>query len=214
MATTGASPGETPKVPSRRTSIDPLLRLQTAIERIILYSRYILIVFYMGLAFALGAYAISFVFEVIHVAELALKPFEGKGETVNMVMPILELIDGALVSGLIVMVMLSSYENFVGRFGDEALDDSPEWLRRLDPGSLKVKVATALLTISAVKLLQVFMDHEKYSDSDIYWKIVIHGMFIASALALAVLDRITAQGHKAVAPRDSNGGNPSHKPEA
>jgi uncharacterized protein (TIGR00645 family) len=107
-------------------------------------------------------------------------------------MPILALIDGALVSGLIVMVMLSSYENFVGRFGDEALDDSPEWLRRLDPGSLKVKVATALLTISAVKLLQVFMDREQYSDADIMWKVIIHLVFIASAVVLALLDRITA----------------------
>jgi uncharacterized protein (TIGR00645 family) len=207
MANTGANPGETPKTPAKRP-LDPMVRLQTAIERIILYSRYILIVFYMGLAFALGAYAISFVFEVVHVAELALRPLQGKGETYNMVMPILELIDGALVSGLIVMVMLSSYENFVGRFGDEALDDSPEWLRRLDPGSLKVKVATALLTISAVKLLQVFMDREKYSDSDIYWKIVIHGMFIASALALAFLDRITAQGHKGHPPKDNGPPNP------
>lgn len=199
-----AEPAKTQNAPAKRIVADPMVRIQTAIERIILYSRYILIVFYMGLAFALGVYAISFIFEVVHVAELALKPLQGTGESFNMVMPILELIDGALVSGLIVMVMLSSYENFVGRFGDEALDDSPEWLRRLDPGSLKVKVATALLTISAVKLLQVFMDREKFSDSDIYWKIVIHGMFIASALALAFLDRITAHGHKGLPPKDSD----------
>jgi uncharacterized protein (TIGR00645 family) len=91
------------------------------------------------------------------------------------------------------MVMLSSYENFVGRFGDDSLDDSPEWLRRLDPGSLKVKVATALLTISAVKLLQVFMDRDKFSDSDILWMVIIHVVFIASAVFLALLDRLS--GH-------------------
>ncbi|MBL8781062.1 MAG: YqhA family protein [Alphaproteobacteria bacterium] len=167
-------------------------QIQTIVERIILYSRYILVVFYVGLAVALGIYAITFIFEVIHVAELAFSPPHSEDGTFNMVMPILELIDGALVSGLIVMVMLSSYENFVGRFGDESLDDSPEWLRRLDPGSLKVKVATALLTISAVKLLQVFMDREKFTDSDIFWKVVIHVVFIASAVFLALLDRITA----------------------
>ena len=179
---------------------DPMVKIQTAIERIILYSRYILVVFYIGLAFALAVYAISFIFEVLHVAELAIYPPQNEKGNFSLVMPILELIDGALVSGLIVMVMLSSYENFVGRFGDEALHDSPEWLRRLDPGSLKVKVATALLTISAVKLLQVFMDRENFSDSDIYWKVVIHVVFIASAIALALLDRITAQPHKSVPP--------------
>lgn len=181
-----------------KIAVSPMAQIQTIVERVILYSRYILVVFYIGLAVALGIYAITFVFEVIHVAELAFNPPKSETGTFNMVMPILELIDGALVSGLIVMVMLSSYENFVGRFGDESLDDSPEWMRRLDPGSLKVKVATALLTISAVKLLQVFMDQEKYSESDIFWKVVIHIVFIVSAVFLALLDRITA--HTKVAP--------------
>lgn len=177
--------------------------IQTTIERIILYSRYLLVIFYIGLAFALLIYAISFIFEVVHVAEIALFPPEEKNGEFSMVMPILELIDGALVSGLIVMVMLSSYENFVGSFGDEALHDSPAWLRRLDPGSLKVKVATALLTISAVKLLQVFMDREAYTDSDIFWKVIIHLVFIASAVFLALLDRITSQTHATKAPDDA-----------
>ena len=69
-----AEPAKTQNAPAKRIVADPMVRIQTAIERIILYSRYILIVFYMGLAFALGVYAISFIFEVVHVAELALKP--------------------------------------------------------------------------------------------------------------------------------------------
>ncbi|MEQ1756084.1 MAG: YqhA family protein [Micropepsaceae bacterium] len=186
----------------REAVTDPMEKIQTAIERIILYSRYILVIFYIGLAFALAVYAIAFIFEVLHVAEIALWPPESENGNFSLVMPILELIDGALVSGLIVMVMLSSYENFVGRFGDEALHDSPEWLRRLDPGSLKVKVATALLTISAVKLLQVFMDREQFSDSDIYWKCVIHVLFIGSAIALAYLDRLTDHSHDSKPPQD------------
>lgn len=184
----------------KEAAADPMEKIQTAIERIILYSRYILVVFYIGLAFALAVYAIAFIFEVLHVAEIALSPPDSENGNFSLVMPILELIDGALVSGLIVMVMLSSYENFVGRFGDEALHDSPEWLRRLDPGSLKVKVATALLTISAVKLLQVFMDREQFSDNDIFWKVIIHLLFIASAISLAVLDRITDHSGKGAPP--------------
>jgi len=185
-------------------SENPMNAIQTVVERIILYSRYLLVIFYVGLAFALAVYAVSFIFEVLHVAELAFYPPARPDGEFNMVMPILELIDGALVSGLIVMVMLSSYENFVGRFGDEALDDSPEWLRRLDPGSLKVKVATALLTISAVKLLQVFMDRENFSDSDIFWKVIIHLVFIASAVVLALLDRINSHSHPKAPPKDSH----------
>ena len=112
---------------------NPMDRIQTTVERIILYSRYLLVIFYVGLAVALAIYACQ-----LHLRSDprrrngALSAGESERRILDL-MPILELIDGALVSGLIVMVMLSSYENFVGRFGDDSLDDSPEWLRRLDP---------------------------------------------------------------------------------
>ncbi|HAH11280.1 MAG TPA: hypothetical protein DCL48_14380 [Alphaproteobacteria bacterium] len=159
-------------------------QLQEFIERVILTSRYLLVVFYVGLAASLAIYAVAFVFKLIKTAKVALA-----GE--DMVLPMLVLIDSALISGLIVMVMLSSYENFVSRFDTSATEDSPDWLRRLDPGSLKVKVATALLTISAVQLLQVFLDMEKFTEKQIMWKVIIHMVFIASALCLAGLDRLT-----------------------
>ena len=178
-----------------------LQSLQNFLERIILYSRYILIVFYVGLAVALAIYAFSFVREIAHVASIALSTKDD-----SLVLPILQLIDGALVSGLIVMVMLSSYENFVGRFGDEALEDSPVWLRRLDPGSLKVKVVTALITISAVKLLQIFLE-TGVPDQQIFWKVIIHLTFLLSALMLAYLDRLSTHVGEATAEKESR-----HKP--
>lgn len=58
----------------KKASTNPMSQIQMVIERIILYSRYILVVFYVGLAVALGIYAITFIFEVMHVAELAFSP--------------------------------------------------------------------------------------------------------------------------------------------
>jgi uncharacterized protein (TIGR00645 family) len=194
-----------PNKPATVPGAKALRTLQDFLERIILYSRYILIVFYVGLAVALGIYAISYVREIVEVALHVFDPKEG-----GMVMPILHLIDGALVSGLIVMVMLSSYENFVGRFGDEALEDSPVWLRRLDPGSLKVKVVTALITISAVRLLQTFMEAGKAganNDQQIFWQVIIHLVFLLSALMLAYLDKISTHTGEETAEKESR----SHK---
>src|SRR6185369_4548678 len=132
---------------------NPLATLQSFIEYVILYSRYFLVVFYVGLAVALIVYAVSFTREVWHVIKLAFAPEEDA-----LVMPI-------------------SYENFVGRFGEEALEDSPQWLRRLDPGSLKVKVVTALITISAVRLLQVFMDIDRYDTKHVLLMVTVHVVF-------------------------------------
>lgn len=60
-----------------------------------------------------------------------------------MILAMLGLIDAALVAILIVMVMISGYENFVGRF-DEGEGEVP-FLGKLDAGSLKIKVASSIV---------------------------------------------------------------------
>jgi len=84
--------------------------LQKLIERTILASRYVLVLFYVGLAAALVIFAGQF---VLKIASLALKfPFADENE---VLLAMLQLIDKALVAGLVVMVMLSSYDNFVAK---------------------------------------------------------------------------------------------------
>jgi uncharacterized protein (TIGR00645 family) len=166
--------------------------IQAFIERIILYSRFILVVFYIGLAVALAIFAVSFIAKLYQIGLTSL----GMSET-DILLAMLVLIDKALTAGLIVMVMLSSYENFVGSFQSTLKEDSPAWLGRLDPGSLKIKVAASIIAISSVHLLQVFMNMRAYNDSEILWKTIIHTVFLVSALALGVLDRISFVSPKA-----------------
>ena len=61
-----------------------------------------------------------------------------------------------------------------------------------------MKVVTALITISAVRLLQVFMDIDRYDAKHVLWMVVIHLVFLASAVLLAFLDRVTV--HESPAP--------------
>lgn len=160
--------------------------LQKIIERTILYSRYILVVFYIGLAVALGIYAAFF---IVKLATM-VKAFISLDET-EVLLAMLKLIDATLVAGLVVMVMLSSYDNFVSRLEGAEEGKSIGWLGRLDPGSLKIKLASAIVAISSIHLLAVFMNAGQLSNDDIYWKVVIHIVFIGSALFLGVLDRMT-----------------------
>jgi uncharacterized protein (TIGR00645 family) len=163
-----------------------MARLQSAVERIILYSRFLLVVFYIGLAVALAAFAVSFVIKLG-----VLIPQTVFMDETQILMAMLVLIDKALVASLIVMVMLSSYENFVGRFEEGIREDSPTWLGRLDPNSLKIKVAATIVAISSINLLQSFLTVNEETEREIFWKTVVHVVFLASALALGVLDRIT-----------------------
>jgi uncharacterized protein (TIGR00645 family) len=160
--------------------------LQKVIEQIILASRYILVVFYMGLAIALAVFAGQF---LVKLAGLALK-FPAEDDNIFL-LGVLQLIDKALVAGLIVMVMLSSYDNFVAKLESEDTQRQIGWLSKLDPGSLKIKVASAIVAISSIHLLQVFLNTGTYTTEEIFWKVITHIVFIASAVFLGVLDRMT-----------------------
>ncbi|EHS50421.1 UPF0114 protein yqhA [Rhizobium sp. PDO1-076] len=155
--------------------------LELVIEKIILSSRWILVVFYLGLVAALAVYALSFGYKFLKIASnvFAYEEFE-------MILAMLSLIDAALVASLIVMVMISGYENFVSRF-DNA-DDEVSFLGKLDAGSLKIKVASSIVAISSIHLLQIFLNATKYTDGQLMWFTLIHLAFVVSAVMLGYLE--------------------------
>ncbi|KQU78673.1 hypothetical protein ASD12_15765 [Mesorhizobium sp. Root102] len=69
------------------------------------------------------------------------------GDT-DTILKMLGMIDAALVASLVVMVIISGYENFVSRFDDQ--DGGVHWLGTIDVGSLKVKVASTIVAISSI----------------------------------------------------------------
>eukprot|EP01035_Chromulina_nebulosa_P010472 gene10472-14066_t len=158
--------------------------LELLVERIILSSRWLLVVFYLGLVMALAVYAVSFAFKFWKVL---LNVFVY--DEADMILAMLGLIDAALVASLIVMVMISGYENFVSRFDEEGESDV-SFIGKLDSGSLKIKVASSIVAISSIHLLQVFLNANQYDN----WKLVlltgIHLAFVVSALFLGLLERI------------------------
>lgn len=164
-------------------------KLEHAIESVILASRWLLVVFYMGLAVALAIYAVSFVKKLL---DFVSKVF--MLEETDTILKMLGLIDAALVASLVVMVIISGYENFVSRF-DNA-EGELSWLGKIDAGSLKIKVASTIVAISSIHLLQVFLNSAQFTDSRIMWLTIMHMAFVASALFLAYIDRVMAQTKK------------------
>ena len=61
----------------------------------------------------------------------------------------LSLVDMALVGKLLVMLILSSYENFVSAIDLEEGQEKLSWPGKLDVGSLKQKVAASIVAISS-----------------------------------------------------------------
>lgn len=164
-------------------------QLEHFVESIILASRWLLVVFYLGLTAALALYAISFTKKLWDFAEKVFVL-----EETDTILKMLGLIDAALVASLIVMVIISGYENFVSRF-DNA-DGEVNWLGKIDAGSLKIKVASTIVAISSIHLLQIFLNSSQYTDSKLMWLTIMHMAFVISALFLAYIDRVMAQTKK------------------
>jgi uncharacterized protein (TIGR00645 family) len=105
-----------------------------------------------------------------------------------LVLGALTLVDLTLVGSLIVMVMLSGYENFVSKLDIGDVQKSLAWLGKLDAGSLKIKVAASIVAISSIHLLKAFMN--SIPNDKLVLLVVIHLTFVVSALMLAVMDRV------------------------
>ncbi len=164
-------------------------KLEQFVESIILASRWLLVVFYLGLAAGLALYAVSF--------GKKLWDFAGKVfmlDETDTILKMLGLIDAALVASLIVMVIISGYENFVSRF-DNA-DTEISLLGKIDAGSLKVKVASTIVAISSIHLLQIFLNSSQYTSDKLMWLTIMHMAFVISALFLAYIDRIMSRSKK------------------
>ena len=158
--------------------------VEKAIENLLYASRWLLAPIYLGLSLALLAIAIKFFQEILHLLPLILSTSES-----DLVLVILSLVDIALVGGLLVMVMLSGYENFVSQIDIKEGAEKLAWLGKLDAGSLKQKVAASIVAISSIHLLKAFMNATNIPNDKLMWYVIMHMTFVLSAMGMVAMDR-------------------------
>jgi uncharacterized protein (TIGR00645 family) len=160
--------------------------MERAIEQLMYRSRWLLAPIYLGLSLALIGLGAKFFQEVFHVAPELFRMAEA-----DLVLVVLSLIDMAMVGGLIVMVMMSGYENFVSTLDVDEGQEKLSWLGKMDSSSLKMKIAASIVAISSIHLLKIFMNAEKIPNDKLLWYTIIHLTFVLSAFAMGWLDRIS-----------------------
>jgi uncharacterized protein (TIGR00645 family) len=161
--------------------------MERVIETLMLRSRWLLAPVYLGLSLALIALMIKFFQEVLYLFANILSSSEAE-----VILIVLALIDIALVGGLLVMVMMSGYENFVSELDTQG-GEKLSWLGKMDASSLKMKVAASIVAISSIHLLKVFMNMQNTNPDMLFWYVIVHLTFVVSAFAMGALDRISRQ---------------------
>lgn len=150
---------------------------------------------YFGLVAAQGVYVYKFFNELW---TLILRCVTGQATETYVMLAVLKLVDVVMIANLLIMVIVGGYETFVSRIGLQGHRDQPEWLSHVNSNVLKVKLATAIVGISSVHLLQMFVDVHHTSRHSLLWGTVIHMAFIASAAILAYMSGpMAAQAERA-----------------
>jgi uncharacterized protein (TIGR00645 family) len=114
----------------------------------------------------------------------------------SAILQVLGIIDLTLTGSLVLIVSLVTYSLFVHPVDVKANEGWPSWLAHVDFAELKRKLLAAIVAISAIKLLEVFMDVEHKSAQSIEWMLAIHLVFVLSTLLMAVSDKIGANAPK------------------
>jgi uncharacterized protein (TIGR00645 family) len=145
-------------------------------------SRWLLAPLYFGLACLLLLFIWQFFVELAHMAAAI-----GSGQEAHLTLDALTLLDLVLIASLIVMVMLSGFENFVAKITIGAEQRSLAWLTALDPGSIKVKILTSVAVISAIDLLKIFFEIDDVPNDKLLWNVVIQLTLTVTAIAFAAI---------------------------
>ena len=166
--------------------------MESLFEKLFYSARWILAPLFLGLSLALLALALKFFQEVWHVLPHVFELSES-----DLILSLLSMVDMGLVGGLIVMVMYSSYENFVSRLDlDEKDSERLGWLGKMDAGSLKNKVAASIVAISSIHLLRIFMNISTIENDKLLWYVIVHLTFVLSALVMCWIDLLTRKAHQ------------------
>src|SRR5690349_12215047 len=169
------------------------------IPRFIFASRWLQLPLYVGLIVAQVVYVYLFLKELIHLVMESPSVSE-----LQAMLIVLGLIDVVMIWNLLIMVIVGGYETFVSRMDLQKHPDQPEWLSHVNASVLKIKLAMAIIGISSIHLLRVFIyagslgkEPSQYTVEGVKWQAIIHVIFILSAIGIAYVEKISQDAYAA-----------------
>ncbi len=161
--------------------------LERILERFIFESRWFLLPLFLGLIGALAMFSMHFMY-LVYKFSINIFSYEKNELLFNM----LTFVDKVLVGGLIIMVIIGGYENSVSMLRIKDQDRKLAWLGKLDASTLKIKLATSIVSISSVHLLKIFLEVGAHTEKELIWTSLIHFLMVITALILTFMDMLSS----------------------
>jgi uncharacterized protein (TIGR00645 family) len=161
-------------------------KIKRVFRAIIFESRWILLIFYIGLIITQILYAGLFVREIWHL----LRHFWIFDES-EMMLAVLGVIDIAMIANLMKMIIAGSYQTFVEKVPDASSE------KHISSGMLKIKMGGSIVGVSSIHLLKAFINSTALTPldmQDLISKCSIHLILMASTIGFAVIEYLHVKG--------------------
>ncbi len=107
----------------------------------------------------------------------------------DLVVGVLNLVDLALTANLVVIVIFSTFENYIQKIDPDEHRDWPAGLMEIDFAVLKQRLLGSIAGIAAVDALAWYLDLETYTDtSKLGWALAFPLMFVVAMVMVAIAD--------------------------
>jgi uncharacterized protein (TIGR00645 family) len=157
------------------------------IQSAVLFSRWLVAPFLLGLAFSILLILYRFFGDLF---QLTIKA--PTMEWHDLLVGVLDLIDLTLTANLVLIVIFSGYENYIRRVVPSENPDWPEGLVDVDFSVLKQKLLGSIAGIAAVDARAWDLDLEKHADaSKLVWALAFPLMFVVAMVLVALADRLS-----------------------
>ncbi|MCA3698484.1 TIGR00645 family protein [Brevundimonas sp.] len=174
-------------------------KIETAFERALFRSRWLIAPFYVGLVLALVMLLAVFMRDLAYYLPQAFAARD-EMDSNGAILAVLTLVDLSLAGNLLLIVIFSGYENFVSKLDLDGETDRPPWMGTVDFSGLKMKLIASIVAISGIQLLKTFMNIGKpgypLDEAAMMWGVIIHLTFVVSGVLLALMDWLTAKTNK------------------
>ncbi len=163
--------------------------LEQIFETALFRSRWLMAAFYAGLIFGLAVLLATFAARDRRRDHASRRSARDRRRRL-----LLSLIDMSLAGNLTLMVVFAGYENFVSKLDLGSHPDKPAWMGKVDFSNMKLKLVASIIAISVIHLLKAFMSIGAANKDDLRWMIILHFVFLASGVLLALMDWLGERG--------------------
>lgn len=178
-----------------------------------LASRWLQAPMYLALIGVQGVFAIRFLMQFLHLIQAWMGDPQALAHVVEDVgyhrsvpvthlggilwaLAVLELIETLMVANLLQIMIVGGYKTYINRIStSDGRSSPPEWVAHASATNLKLKLALSIIGVSSFNMLETFINADQYADRVLWAQAGLHGMFLLSALVVALIDWLQYRMH-------------------